>query len=69
MSNAFNGAREPLRAIRDLIVFCEELVMTADETAILERAQAALTTLRAIHGDARPAEDIAAGPMVEPSVS
>jgi len=62
----FNGAAEPMRALRDLINLVEATVFDAEEEAIITRAQAAFTVLRALHGDARPAEEIAFAAMREP---
>lgn len=56
---SFDPAREPLRALRDLINSCETVFGTdPEETGILERAQAGLTALRALFGDTRPADTI-----------
>ncbi|MGJ5000535.1 hypothetical protein ACQR10_04375 [Bradyrhizobium sp. HKCCYLRH2060] len=66
MSGDFDGAREPMRAIRDLIVCCEANsgFEGVEPGSKLARAQAAFT---ALHGDTRPAEDIADAAMIEPS--
>lgn len=70
MPDAFDGAREPMRALRDLIVICEAtFTVDTGQIAALARAQAALTALRAIHGDTRPAEAIAEGHMREPDLT
>lgn len=55
-AETFDPSREPMRAIRDLIIGCES---GDDDPAILECAQAAFTVLRALFGDTRPAEEIA----------
>jgi hypothetical protein len=67
MTETFDPACEPLRAIRDLINVCEA-IFSADnaEQDIVERARTGFTTLRALFGDHRPAEDIAYAPMIEP---
>lgn len=60
-----------MRALRDLIAFCE-LTFGADHggdaftQALLDRAREALTALRKLAGDNRPAEDIAFAAMIEP---
>lgn len=67
----FDPRREPMRALRDLIVACEssdDFGLGAEAT-VLERAQSAFAMLRAIHGDTRPAEDVEAGPMIEPATA
>jgi hypothetical protein len=63
----FDGAREPMRALRDLISSCE-MVFGDDngEQDILRRAQDGFTTLRKLFGDNRLAEDTAFGSMREP---
>jgi hypothetical protein len=69
----FNGAREPMRALRDLIALCELTMGVAHggeraEQDILERAQDAFTTIRELFGDTRLAEDIGdSEQMPEPS--
>ncbi|MDP1866962.1 MAG: hypothetical protein Q8L13_11565 [Bradyrhizobium sp.] len=63
----FDGAREPMRALRDLIVECEGMIGAAGRGAdVLRRAQDAFAALRARSGDIRPAEDIAFAAMIEP---
>jgi hypothetical protein len=59
MGEDFDAAREPMRAIRDLIVACES-VFGADcgEDEILTRAQAGFSALRAEFGDMRPSDQI-----------
>lgn len=66
----FNGAREPMRAIRDLITYCEVTsgACSAGELALLSRAQAGFTTLRRLHGDNRTGEEIAEAAMIEPQM-
>ncbi|MDI1265010.1 MAG: hypothetical protein PS018_17305 [bacterium] len=67
MTSDFNGASEPMRAIRDLISACEAVFgPDAEEQGILARAQAGFTTLRGLHGDTRPAEDIGQADLREP---
>lgn len=73
MNDDFDGAREPMRAIRDLISACEGL-FGADQTSVgaLRRAQDGFATLGKLFGDERPAEDIGdvfgdVQPMIEPS--
>jgi hypothetical protein len=68
MAASFNGAAEPMRAIRDLISTCEAVLGDHNEDqAILERAQAGFTELRALFGDLRTGEQIAdAQKMREP---
>lgn len=69
----FNGAKEPMRALRDLIDFCEATMGSTHggdpaEQAILARAQDGFTTLRKLFGDARLAEDInRRDEMIEPA--
>jgi hypothetical protein len=63
----FDGAREPMRALRDLISACETVFgPDRHEQGILERAQDGLSALRKLFGDTRPAEEIAFAQMVEP---
>ncbi|HYM31831.1 MAG TPA: hypothetical protein VEU47_11050 [Candidatus Cybelea sp.] len=62
----FDGSREPLRALRDLIGDCECGAFEGNPD-VLRRAQDAFTALRALFGDVRPAEDIAFAKMIEPS--
>src|SRR4051812_40634656 len=63
----FDGAREPMRALRDLIGLCEQTLWPdAEEDAIVSRAQAGFDSLRKLFGDTRLAEDSAFGPMIEP---
>jgi hypothetical protein len=68
MTETFDATKEPLRAFRDLVAACEGIFGTdwPEEVAVLERAQTALATLRARYGDARPNEDVAFGPLIEP---
>lgn len=63
----FDGAREPMRAIRDLINDCEAAFNC--DSDVLQRAQAAFTALRALFGDNRPGEEIADAEMWEPVAS
>lgn len=68
-ADSFDGAHEPMRAIRDLISMCEAYRdIDPQDNAIIERAQAGFTTLRKLLGDDRPAEEIADGRMVEPQM-
>lgn len=64
----FDGAAEPMRAIRDLISACEA-VFGADcgEDAILRRARDGFGTLRKLFGDERAGEEIAEATMIEPN--
>jgi hypothetical protein len=63
----FNGASEPMRAIRDLISACEGIFGDDNgEQVILSRAQEGFETLRKLFGDNRLAEDTAFGAMIEP---
>ena len=69
--DAFDASREPLRALRDLVVACEALGFDygfADpaDKAILARAQEGLTRLRYLFGDERAADAAAYGPLREP---
>jgi hypothetical protein len=58
-SDDFDGGREPMRALRDLISVCEGLFSTdPGEQALLSRAQDGFTALRALFGDTRPADRI-----------
>lgn len=63
----FDGAAEPMRALRDLISACEA-VFGADngEDQLLARAQAGFTTLRRLFGDTRTGEEIAFAETSEP---
>jgi hypothetical protein len=66
----FDGAREQMRALRDLISACEAVFGAhAYEQGVLARAQAGFTALRAMHGDTMPGELIAEAPMIEPKVA
>jgi hypothetical protein len=70
----FDPTREPMRAIRDLIMLCELTISAdhggdAEEQAILECAQAGFTHIRKLFGDNRLAEQIAVGPMIEPDIA
>lgn len=68
--NDFDGAKEPMRALRDLINVCEGIFGDDnDEQAILRRAQDGFTTVRKLFGDSRPAEMIAFAAMLEPDIS
>jgi hypothetical protein len=70
MSEEFDGAREPMRALRDLINACEGIFGDDNgEQAILSRAQAGFDSLRKLFGDTRLAEDTAHGPMIEPTAT
>jgi hypothetical protein len=66
----FDGRREPMRALRDLINLCEQTFPLEnggrEEQEIIAQAQNGFTTLRKLFGDNRLAEDVAHGPMVEP---
>lgn len=64
MPNDFDASKEPLRALRDLIVACE-MIFGGDngEQRILDRAREGFTALRAHFGDHRPGEEIADGPL------
>jgi hypothetical protein len=69
--DAFDASREPLRALRDLVVAAEALGFDgawtpATSGAILTRAQEGLARLRYLFGDERPAEAAAYGPLREP---
>jgi hypothetical protein len=67
MSSDFDATREPMRALRDLIVACECIFGPGtEEQAVLRRAQDAFAALRAEFGDVRPSEAIAEAPMHEP---
>ncbi|EJN07916.1 hypothetical protein PMI42_07446 [Bradyrhizobium sp. YR681] len=66
MAEQFNGAAEPMRAIRDLISDCECGAFEKGNPDVLRRAQEGFTALRALHGDTRPAENIAFAAMREP---
>jgi hypothetical protein len=68
MAETFNGAAEPMRAIRDMIVLFEQHVLFIDDQEYLDRARDAFTALRKLFGDERPAEDIADAAMIEPPV-
>lgn len=67
MDEHFNGASEPMRALRDLIALCELTMRTdAHQETILQRARDGFTVLRRVFGDERPAEEIADAAMIEP---
>lgn len=68
MTEGFDGAREPMRALRDLIVACEasDYFGLGAEADMLDRARDAFAALRAEFGDKRPSEDIAEAVMHEP---
>ena len=51
---SFDAAKEPLRAIRDLVRECEGIFDEDNEQHVLERARVALAALRALFGDDRP---------------
>ena len=63
---SFDAAKEPLRAIRDLVRECEGIFDEDNEQHVLERARVALAALRALFGDDRPSEEVAYGPLIEP---
>jgi hypothetical protein len=63
----FDGAAEPMRAIRDLISSCEGVFgADCDEDAILRRARDGFASLRKLFGDERAGEEIAEAAMIEP---
>lgn len=67
MSDNFDATKEPLRALRDLVVAAESIFDGDNgEGALLDRARDGLDTLRRLFGDARPADQVAYGPMREP---
>ena len=74
MRGDFDGAREPMRALRDLINVCEVALGSdtfgpnPDEAAVLRRAQDGFSALRRLFGDHRLAEDVADNAMVEPEL-
>lgn len=71
MAEPFNGAAEPMRAIRDLIVACETVFGGDDEyeQGYLNRARDGFTALRKLFDDSRPAEEIAEAEMIEPRIA
>lgn len=66
INETFDGAREPMRALRDLISAAEAAGWVGDDD-ILSRARDGFTTLRNLFGDNRPADQIAdLEAMIEP---
>lgn len=66
----FDGAKEPMRALRDLINACELYFHDAPaEQETLRRAQDGFTALRKLFGDNRPGEEIADAVMIEPTAA
>jgi len=69
--DTFDPTAEPLRAIRDLICFCEldDIACSTEGAEALDSAREAFTALRKLFGDQRLAEAIADGPMIEPDIA